>query len=31
MVFAEEAGPPQPPVGDNDPKGGSRPTLRVIK
>lgn len=31
MVFAEEAGPPRPPADDNDPKGGSRPALRVVK
>lgn len=30
MVFAEEAGPPKPPA-DDDPKGGSRPALRVVK
>jgi stringent starvation protein B len=30
MVFADEAGPPKPPA-DDDPKGGSRPALRVIK
>ena len=31
MVFAEEASPPRPPADDNDPKGGSRPALRVVK
>jgi stringent starvation protein B len=29
MVFAEETGPPPP--ADDDPKGGSRPALRVVK
>jgi stringent starvation protein B len=30
MVFADEAGPPKPPT-DDDPKGASRPALRVVK
>ena len=31
MVFVEETGPPRPPADDDDPKGGARPALRVVK
>ena len=31
MVFSEEKGPEPPPSDDSDPRGGSRPALRVVK